>query len=68
MYLKYEKNIVLANIEMQVISSTMVRKEILENGYTEKLNQYLDEKIINYLKTINVSEVWNVDRKSKCEV
>lgn len=68
MYLKYEKNIVLANIEMQVISSTMVRKEILENGYTEKLNQYLDEKIINYLKTINVSEVWDVDRKSKCEV
>ena len=68
MYLKYEKNIVLANIEMQVISSTMVRKEILENVYTEKLNQYLDEKIINYLKTINVSEVWNVDRKSKCEV
>ena len=57
-YSEYEKNIILAEIEMQVISSTMVRNELLNNGFSEKLKQYIDEKVIEYLKGIHFVETW----------
>lgn len=57
-YSEYQENIVLANIESQIISSSQIRKEILENGFTEKLKEYLDKKVIDYLKEINILETW----------
>ena len=53
-YSEYQGNIVLANIESSTISSTVVRKEILENGFSDKLKEYLDEKVIEYLKKIHI--------------
>ena len=60
MYSKHAQNIILANIDMQVISSTIIRKELLENGFTENLNRYLDEEVIEYLKQINFIENWKM--------
>lgn len=57
-YSEFAENILLANIDMQFISSTMIRKEILENGFSEKLNNYLDESVIEYLKKLNLTEKW----------
>lgn len=57
-YSQYKDNIILANIESKVISSTTVRKEILENGFYEKLKEYLDEKVIEHLKKIHIVETW----------
>lgn len=58
MYSEYKESIILADVESQVISSSLIRKEILENGFTEKLKEYLDEKVIDYLKEINILETW----------
>lgn len=57
-YSEYEKNIILANVDMQIISSTMIRNEILEKGFTKELEKYLDNKVIDYLKGIHIIEVW----------
>lgn len=57
-YSEYEKNIILANVDMQIISSTMIRNEILEKGFTKELEKYLDNKVIDYLKGLHIIEVW----------
>lgn len=57
-YSDYQENIVLANVESKTISSTEVRKEILENDFSETLKEYLDEKVIEYLKEIHIVETW----------
>lgn len=62
-YSDYAENIMLANIEMRIISSTIVRKEILENGFTERLKEYLDENVIEYLKTVNIINKWKTEVK-----
>ena len=62
-YSDYAENIMLANIEMRIISSTIVRKEVLENGFTERLKEYLDENVIEYLKTVNIINKWKPEVK-----
>lgn len=57
-YSEYAEHIELAKMEMKVISSTEIRKEIIEHGFTEKLNEWLDAKVIDYLKGIHVVEIW----------
>jgi len=57
-YSEYTQSIVLAPIEMNLISSTMVRQEIINNGFTEELEQYLEKDVIEYLKTLQLKEVW----------
>ena len=58
-YSKYQENIILAsNVDASKISSTIVRKEILENGFTEELKKFLDEPVIAYLKSLNLEVVW----------
>ena len=52
------KNIVLAPIKSDIVSSTLIRNEIIKNGYTEELNKYLDIEVINYLKKIDVEKYW----------
>ena len=32
--------------------------ELIENGFTEKVNALLDEKVVDYLKGIHVIETW----------
>ncbi len=61
MYSKYSENIILADIEMRIISSTIVRREILENGFTKKIKEYLDESVIEYLKTTNIINRWKIE-------
>ena len=48
---------------MKIISSTMIRKEILENGFTERLKDYLDESVIEYLKSANIINKWENKNK-----
>ena len=55
---KYENKITLVNISPKVLSSTMVRNEILKRGYTSKLKEYLYVDTINYLKKIDVESYW----------
>ena len=62
-YSNYIENIILTNIEMKIISSTMIRKEILENGFTERLKDYLDESVIEYLKSANIINKWENKNK-----
>ncbi len=57
-YKKYSKNIELANVSPKIISSTMIRNEILKNGYTNKLKECLYVCTINYLKTIEIKKYW----------
>lgn len=57
-YSEYAEHIELVKMEMKVISSTEIRKEIIENGFTEKVNALLDEKVVDYLKGIHVIETW----------
>lgn len=58
-YSEYVHNIILANIDMNVISSTKIREEIIENGFTEILNQYMDKSVIEYLKGVHIVEKWS---------
>ncbi len=64
-YSEYADHIELANMQMKMISSTEIRKEMIENGFTEKLNELLDEKVIHYLKGINVVEAWQKSFQNK---
>ena len=57
-YFKYRKNIILAEIESKDISSTAIRKEIIENGFSDSLKEHLDENVFEYLKKKLDIEVW----------
>ncbi len=57
-YERYKANIKLAKINPKVISSSMIRKEILKNGYTEKLKEYLYVSTIERLKKVDVKKYW----------
>lgn len=47
-YYPFEKNIIIANIDSESISSTMIRNLIKENKEKEIL-KYLDENVYNYI-------------------
>lgn len=55
----YSKNIFLAPISSKKISSTQIRKEIIKNGFSNKLNNYIDNSTIDYLKNIDILKYWN---------
>jgi len=52
-YSKYQDNIIIANIEMDNISSTRVRENI-KNNNLDLVKQDLDEKVIKYIKENNL--------------
>lgn len=47
------------SIKTMEISSTKIREEIMKHGFTKKLEEYLDNRVITYLKNINLSEYWS---------
>ncbi len=55
---EYRNNIELANIEPQVLSSSMIRKEISKNGLTDELKKYLYVGTIRKLQKIDYKEYW----------
>ncbi len=55
---KYSNRIKLANINPKMISSTTIRSEILKNGFSKRLREYLYVDTINYLKTIEYKSFW----------
>lgn len=48
-YQRFKDSIVMANIDPNPLSSTMIRDYIKVGDY-EKLNNYMDEKVIEYIK------------------
>ncbi len=57
-YNQYKKHIHLAQIKPKTVSSTVVRKELVNRGYTKNLRKYLYVDTINYLKKINARDYW----------
>ena len=51
-YEKYKDNIIITNIKSNTISSSYIRDELKEKNYN--LNDYLDQKIIDYIKENNL--------------
>ena len=51
-YEKYKDNIIITNIKSNTISSSYIRDEIKEKNYN--LNDYLDQKVIDYIKENNL--------------
>lgn len=58
-YEKYKDRIILSDVVMEKTSSTSIRKEILENGFSANLSDVLDEKVIHYLENINIDDAWS---------
>ena len=52
-YAKYVDNICVANIEQSSVSSTLIRKA-LKQGDNEYVKEYLDSKVIKYIKTMDL--------------
>lgn len=59
-YDKYRDRILKSEMEMNDISSTMIRKEIIENGFSDSLSTMMDDKVIEYLKSINYKDAWQI--------
>ena len=51
-YEKYKDNIIITNIKSNTISSSYIRDELKEKNYN--LNDYLDQKVIDYIKENNL--------------
>lgn len=51
-YEKYKDNIIITNIKSNTISSSYIRDELKEKNYD--LNDYLDQKVIDYIKENNL--------------
>ncbi len=51
-YEKYKNNIIITNIKSNTISSSYIREELKEKNYD--LNDYLDQKVIDYIKENNL--------------
>lgn len=51
-YEKYKDNIIITNIKSNTISSSYIRDELKEKKYN--LNDYLDQKVIDYIKENNL--------------
>lgn len=51
-YKKYKDNIIITNIESNTISSSYIRDELKNKNYN--LNNYLDQKVIDYIKENNL--------------
>lgn len=51
-YEKYKDNIIITNIKSNTISSSYLRDELKEKNYD--LNDYLDQKVIDYIKENNL--------------
>lgn len=58
-YQEFASHIYHVPIKTKEISSTIIRNEIMMHGFTKKLNQYLDKKVIEYLKTIHLEQYWS---------
>lgn len=59
MYKKYIDRIEIANIKARSVSSTCIRNEIIKNGFSSRIHECMDERVINYLKKIEYGKYWN---------
>ena len=55
---EYRDHIVLADVEPQILSSSMVRKEILQNGFTDSLREFLYVDTIKRLQEVDFKKYW----------
>ena len=60
MYQKYIDRIEIANIKARTVSSTCIRKEIMNNGFSQRIHECMDERVIGYLKQIDYTKYWNI--------
>ena len=60
---KYQNNLVITDIEIKNLSSTEIRDKIKNN---EKINDFLDSKVIEYIHKNNLYKEWNYEKAKEC--
>ena len=60
MYQKYIDRIEIANIKARSVSSTLIRNEIMNNGFSDRTHEWMDERVAKYLKEIEYGKYWKV--------